>query len=73
VTVPKPGSGTLGHIRISSKPRNSCEYVSVRGVFQGKHGGTPACALDREQRTLAIRNLTGSGANRILNRKITNA
>jgi hypothetical protein len=73
VKVPKLGSGTLGHIRISSKPRNSCEYVSVRGVFQGKHGGSPACALDREQRTLAIRNLTGSGANRILNRKITNA
>jgi hypothetical protein len=46
--VPKLESGTLGHIRISAKPCNSSEYVNGNGVFQCKHGGSPACALDQE-------------------------
>jgi hypothetical protein len=36
------------HIRVSSKRRNSREYITVRGVFQGEDGGTLAGALDRE-------------------------
>jgi len=36
------------HIRVSSKRRNSREYIDIRGVFYGKDGGTPARALDRE-------------------------
>jgi hypothetical protein len=66
--VRKLGSGTLGHIRISAKACKSSEYVNGNGVFQCEHGGSPVRVLDREEATLAIRNLTGSGAKRILNR-----
>jgi DNA primase catalytic subunit len=45
--------------RGSSKRRNLLEYINISGVFQYEDGG-------RNQRTLAIRNLTGCGANRIL-------
>jgi len=58
--LPHPGSFETAPIR--------CEYKQFQVFFRARmaHAGP---ALVGNQQTLAIRNLTGSGANRILNRK----
>jgi hypothetical protein len=45
------------------KWRNCDEYICFRGVFQGEKAARPG---DRNRPTLAIGNLTGPGAERIL-------
>jgi hypothetical protein len=50
-------------IRRSSKRRNSREYIDRKGLFQGEDGRSRSV---RNRQTWLIGNLTGSGANRIL-------